>query len=432
MKKDDNFQSDEDLRNLILQKEAAIRAKGRLIDNMSYQIRTLSNAVIGFSELLLSEELPDNLLEYVNEINQAGNGLSSLVNEVLDWARLESGGLRLNNSKCDLLGIVRYIETIVSSAAADKGLSCELEIDPDLPSEILSDKERLLKCLLNLIANAFKYAQEGSVRIHIVPEQSCIRFDITTDGVGMSPEEIKSIFEPVLHEEDINNEVFTMLDMGITVTAGLPLTKQLIELLGGTLNVTGDNAGVTVSVLLPTNLEGNSVGKLGAYSSITHEKEEVPENDLCTPASILLVEDQQSNRTVFSLMLEAQGVLVDTAEDGIEGFEKASQKEYDLILMDLKMPRMDGYQATRKIREIRPQIPIVALSAKVLDDNENHEIDNMFDGFLTKPVDGFKLSETVRRFIPQALLASQQREAESDETKETNAAEEIVTIEYGA
>ena len=437
MKKDDNrFQSDESLRDLILQKEAAIQTKGRLIDNMSYQIRTLSNAVIGFSELLLSEKLSDDLLEYVNEINQAGNGLSSLVNEVLDWAQLESGRLKLNNRKCDLSGIIKQIETIVSSAAADKDLSYEIEVDPDLPSEIVSDRDHLLKCLLNLIANAFRSTQEGSVRIRIVQQcdgsQPFIRFDITDSGVGISPEKFESVFEPALRTEDVNNEVLTMLDMGITVSAGLPLTKQLVELLGGTLNVTSElNVESTFSAILPIGLEVDNIAKLGTYSLMPQE-EQMPEDESHTSASILLVEDQQSNRTVLGLMLEMLGVLVETAEDGVDGVEKASQKEYDLILMDLKMPRMDGYQATRKIREICPKTPIVALSAKVLNDKDNHEIATIFDGFLTKPVDSLKLSETVQEFIPEVQLACSRKETASDETKNSSVTEEVVTIEYGS
>ena len=437
MKKDDsNFQSNEELQSLIMQKEAAIQAKGRLVDNMAYQIRTLSNAVIGFSELLLSERLSDEQVEYVHEINQAGEGLSSLVNEVLDWGRLESGRLRVNNNRCNLSGIIEHVETIVSSVASDKGLDYEIEVDPDLPSEILSDQEHLLKCLINLTANAFKYTQEGSVRIRIVPEynedKSHIRIDIIDNGVGIGPEKLKHIFEPTLRVEDVNNEVLTMMDMGIMVTAGLPLTKQLVELLGGTLKVTSElNIGSTFSVVLPIGLDVDEVSKLGAYSFMSQEEEKSEETPH-VPASILLVKDQQSNRTVISLMLKTLGVSVETAEDGQDGFEKASQKEYDLILMDLKMPRMDGYQATQKIREIRSQTPIVALSEKVLNDKDNHEIATTFDAFLTKPVDSHKLSETIQKFISDIQAVSSQREAASDGTIESSNTEEVLTFEYSS
>ena len=289
-----------DLRELIRQKEASIQAKGRLIDNMAYQIRTLSNAVIGFSDLLLSERLSAELMEYVQEINQAGNGLSALVNEVLDWARLESGRLRVNHTKCELANILRNIEKMLSASAAEKGLEYEIQVDPDLPAQIISDEERLLKCLVNLTINAFQYTEKGYVRICILSEQRdgkpYIRFDIVDSGVGMTAEQIEHLFEPAMRTEDVNSEVLTMLDMGITVTAGLPLTKQLIELLGGMLAVTSEpNVGSTFTMYLPTGLGNDEVGKLGDWTAPAARTEPEPEVNTDTPC-VLLVEDQQSNR----------------------------------------------------------------------------------------------------------------------------------------
>ena len=436
MKKDnEHVPENDDLQDLIRQKEAAIQAKGRLIDNMAYQIRTLSNAVIGFSDLLLSEGLSEELMEYVTEINQAGNGLSSLVNEVLDWARLESGKLKVNHKKCDLSNIIQNLEKIVADSAAEKGLSYEIEVDPDLPSQILSDEDRLLKCLINLAGNAFKYTKEGFVRVRLLSEnldgKPCIRIDVMDSGIGMTPEKIERIFEPALRTEDVNDEVLTMLDMGLTVTAGLPLTKQLIELLGGTLVVTSEpNVGSTFSLILPIGIEADENGKLGSWST-EPKTEQTPSEDASVPPSILLVEDQQSNRMVISLMLEALGLSVETAEDGQDGVQKASQKKYDLILMDLKMPRMDGYQASQKIHQDQPQTPIVALSAKVLSEQENQQIASMFDGFLTKPVDSRKLSETIKKFISSGQIASLREETTSGQKTEKTDTEELVTFEYG-
>ena len=423
----------ENLQDLIRQKEASIQAKGRLIDNMAYQIRTLSNAVIGFSDLLLSEQLSDELHEYVQEINQAGNGLSALVNEVLDWARLESGRLKISHTACDLSMLIRNLETILSSSAAEKSLDYQIEVDPDLPAQIMTDQDRLLKCLINLTANAFKYTRQGSVRIRVLPEsrdgKPCVRIDVTDSGVGMTPEQIEHVFEPALRTEDVNNEVLTMLDMGFTVTAGLPLTRQLIELLGGTLSVSSRlNEGSTFSLSLPTGCQASEVGKLGTCSPV-ERTEQVVHDKQQTPC-VLLVEDQQSNRMVMSLMLEALGVMVETAQDGCEGVEKALQKTYDLILMDLKMPRMDGYQASREIRKKHSRTPIVALSAKVMGEQENQQIESLFDAFLTKPVDSRKLAETIDQFIANFHSTSLQKPA-AVAGPEKSQSEEVVTFEYG-
>lgn len=421
------------LQDLIRQKEASIQAKGRLIDNMAYQIRTLSNAVIGFSDLLLSEKLSEELTEYVKEINQAGNGLSSLVNEVLDWARLESGRLSISHTACDLAPLLGKLETVIAASARDRGLDYHIEIDTDLPAQILTDEERLHKCLINLTANAFKYTPRGTVRIRVLAEcvdgQSCIRIDISDSGIGMTAEQLEHVFEPALNEEDAHTEVLTMLDVGFTVTAGLPLTKQLVELLGGTLSVSSTpNEGSTFSVILPTGCQASQVGKLGSCPPAAESQQPAVE-DASQPPCILLVEDQQSNRMVISLMLEALGVTVETAEDGSEGVQQAMRKQYDLILMDLKMPRMDGYQASRLIREQRNPPPIVALSAKVLSEQENQLIMFTFDGFLTKPVDSRKLSEAVGKFIP-AFHPSQLRQTASV-VKMGQDNNEVVTYEYG-
>lgn len=424
---DNSIRTHEQLQSLLAQKEAAIQAKGRLIDNMAYQIRTLSNAVIGFSDLLLTEDLSEDLMEYVSEINQAGNGLSALVNEVLDWARLESGRLQITKARCDLSRIIADIEIIASTATADKGLHYEIQIDPDLPAFILSDADRLIKCAINLIANAIRFTPEGTIRICFLParldDRLCVRIDVTDSGVGIAPDKLATIFEPAMYEEQAHEEVLTMLDMGFTVAAGLPLTKQLIEVLGGTLEVTSElNVGSTFTIVLPAELDELHAARIGNYQSAPAADAQSAEE---TQPSILLVEDQPSNRTVISLMLESLGVQVTTAEDGLDGVEKTSQDKYDMILMDLKMPRMDGYEATRQIRAKGITTPIVALSAKVLNERESRQIATMFDEFLTKPVDSRRLTEAVRQFIPAFRSESGQPQQTAEET------ETVLTFEYG-
>ena len=423
-----DFRSNEELQKLIQKNEASLQAKGRLIDNMAYQIRTLSNAVIGFSDLLLSEQLTDELREYVGEINQAGNGLSALVNEVLDWAKLESARLQITKKESDLAAIIQELERILSSAASNKGLGYDVEIDPDLPAQILTDQDRLLKCLVNLVANAFKYTTEGSVRIRILShyqdDKPCVRFDVIDSGAGIDPDKIEHLFEPVVRQEDAQDEVLTMLDMGFSVAAGLPLTKQLVELLGGHIQVSSElNVESIFSVILPIGIEDENVPRLGTYLPEAQFEPIMPDETGRIPL-LLLVEDQQSNRTVISLMLEALGVSVDTAEDGQEGAEKAIKKDYDLILMDLKMPRMDGYEATRIIRETKPDTPIIALSAKVLNERENIQIASLFSDFLTKPVDSHKLSEAIGKYV-----FSSPKTSSGNQTNHKT--EETVTFEYG-
>ena len=395
----------QDFQLLLAQKEVAIAEKGRLIDNMAYQIRTLSNAVIGFSDLMLIEELTEDQMEYVQEISQAGNGLSSLVNEVLDWAQLESGRMKINRTKCDLSEVIKQVEKIVIAAAKERGVDYDITLDPDIPAIIQSDADRILKCLINLIANAISHTQGGQVRLGIGQEmrdgELWIRFDVVDSGAGLNDEQLSKVFEPALAQEEANAQVLSMLDMGLTVTAGLPLTKQLAIALGGDIKVRSQvNVGSTFSLLIPAGVKAGE----GAKIDVSVQKKELEQytaietvqvdNTMNTSGKILLVEDQASNRTVISLMLEAIGVEVETAEHGSEGVEKALANDYSLILMDLKMPNMDGYQATEAIRNNGIEVPIVALSAKVLNEDEHHKISSIFDGFVTKPVDSQVLMQT--------------------------------------
>lgn len=398
----------QELQSLISEKEGVLRAKSRLIDNMAYQIRTLSNAVIGFSDLLMIEPLSPDLMEYAKEINQAGNGLSSLVNEVLDWARLESGRMQITLAKCGMNELVSDIEKTVASIASAKGLKYSV-MTGELPPSILSDADRLNKCITNLALNVVKTMSGGTLKVQVSSEPRstgpCVRFSVTDESTQLAPETIAHLFEPA-QEEDASTEILSMLNMGLTVSAGLPLTRQLAEALGGTIEVVSTpQSGTTFCLTIPAGCiepEAPQPEKVVCEDKPAF-REQKRDMEQSNSTLVLLVEDQPSNRTVISLMLESLGVQVDTAEDGVSGVEAASQKEYGLILMDLKMPRMDGYEAARVIRQKNGKTPIIALSAKVLNEGENKQIASLFDGFLSKPIDSQKLGETLHQYMPGLL-----------------------------
>ena len=400
-------ESMESLRQTNRQQQAALQAKGRMIDNMAYQIRTLSNAIIGFSDLLLTEGLSPDQLDYAGEINQAGKGLSELVNEVLDWARLESGRLQIVRSQCELRTILDGLERTVRSVATDKGITFKVQSETTLPQCITTDPERLLKCLLNLVANAIQYTTQGFVRVDVHPDaqggMAYVRFDVVDSGKGVPSEKLATLFEPAMYEEEANAQVVMMLGRKLSAAAGLPLTRQLAELLGGKIEVQSEvGKGSTFSLFIPTGTE--AVFEASLYTSDessvknpsiqSQEKKSFP---------ILLVEDQESNRTVVRLMLQTMGYEVETAVDGQEAVEMALSRPYSLIFMDLKMPRMDGCQATQYLRSRQVKVPIVALSAMVLNADENQHIAELFDGFLTKPIDSEQLLTAVRKYAAAAL-----------------------------
>jgi len=410
-------QTTRELLDQIAEQQLKLQIKSQLVDSMVYQIRTLSNAIIGFSDLLLLEDLSGDQSEYVTEINHAGHGLSALVNEVLDWAQILSGKLVIQKTLCEVSDIVSELDRILSNAAREKHLDYKIVTDPMVPTCIRTDDKRLLRCLVNLAAHAIRQTSEGTIRVHILLEESIsgpvVRFDVIDNSEGMVSEKVSRLFDPQQSDSNSDEPLFTLFDMGIEVTAGLPLTGQLLELLDGTVEVCSQiGTGTTISLRVP-------VGTSTRVPAKEPSKMSPPES---SSNSVLLVEDQRSNRLVISLMLESLGIKVDTAVDGEEAVRKVRDHWYSLILMDLKMPNMDGYEATERLRDQGIQTPIVALSATVLNRTEHQQIRALFDGYLTKPVDSRNLSDLLGKMITGFKVSDD--EAGSCE-------EETVVLEYG-
>jgi CheY-like chemotaxis protein/nitrogen-specific signal transduction histidine kinase len=421
----DSGRTQEQLRQENLAKQAALESKSRLIDNMAYQIRTLSNAIIGFSDLLNAEELSSDQKEYVDEIYQAGRALSVLVNDVLDLAKLDSGNLLVvSKTYCDLTDRLEDFYQLIITGARQRGLEFSIVADANVPAHIFTDSERLIKCLLNLTTNAVKYTPKGFVRVSISMQQKenhpWIRFDVQDSGPGIAPERLSSIFNEVAQIEDANRGVLSSLDMGLSITGSLPVTQRMVNALGGRIEVTSQpSQGSTFSLLLPAGVNVVTEKPLDLSRACWNVKQQ-PQTKTSTGSTrrtaakeqtrgnILLVEDQESNRTVITLLLETLGVAVETAEDGVQAVEKASRGSFDLILMDLILPNMDGYEAAKILRQKNIAVPIIALSAGVMNEQDSKRIEQDFNALLTKPVDGKKLQQTLRKYLPGLDVSSEQ------------------------
>ncbi|MCI0498828.1 MAG: response regulator [Planctomycetales bacterium] len=401
--------------NTLDRQETQFRVKERLMDHMVYHVRTLSNAIVGFSDLLLSENLKSDQAEYVREIREAGYGLSSLVDEAMDWTCLLTGQLVNVKTRCYLPELMGRIENILASAAGEKGLSYSMSLDPRLGTIILCDSEHLFKCLLSVVSNAIRYTRQGSVQVCVRlddgGEKPVVCFNVIDSGPGIAPEKIGRIFDPTWIPEESGPKAMKLFDRGLLVTTGLSLTKRFCEALGGTIEVASRiNVGSTFSLRLPVEIELSAQTPADTTASAVAPPESPSAAAPRDPISILLAEDQPSNRTVITLMLEALGARVDTAQDGGEALEKAQQRAYDLILMDLKMPRMDGHEAARQIRQRNIPTPIMAMSAMVVNEEEQRAIAALFDGFLAKPVDSRKLAEMMTRFAASSSQTAADKE----------------------
>lgn len=421
--------------------QAALENKSRLIDNMAHQIRTLSNAIIGFSELLGAEDLDASLKEYVTEILQAGRALSNLVNDVLDIAMLDSGKLILSTSYCDLFECLENLYEVIAPAAKQKGLAFSIVADANVPSRILTDGERMLKCLINLATNAVKYTHRGHIRLSISlvedNKEPWLRFDIEDSGEGLSTKRMSRIFDDVDQTENANRSVLSDMDMGLSITGSLPVTKRLVHAMGGKVAVSSiPGEGTTFSILLPAGLDIQIENRLDLSNTswsdeisfltktTTKTASGINPSEKINTGNVLLVEDMESNRVVITLLLEAIGIKVTSAKDGQEAVDKGLSESFDLILMDLMLPKISGYEATRILRENNIKTPIIALSAGVIGEDDSQRITEQFDAMLSKPVDGKKLQQTMREYLPGFKAASA-----SDGTKTDSSDDEII-IEY--
>lgn len=403
----------EQLRKDNLIKQAALESKSRLIDNMAYQIRTLSNAIIGFSDLLNAENLPKGFKEYVDEIHQAGKALSVLVNDVLDLAKLDTGNLVVSKTYCDIAENLEDLYEKIAPTAMQKKIEFSIVADSTVPSRIFTDSERLTKCMSNLVTNAIKYTARGFVRISVSLQNRqdlpWIRFDIQDSGEGIDSDKLTSIFEMVVNKEVANRRVLSSLDMGLSITSSLPIIKRLVDALGGHLEaVSQPGQGSTFSLLLPAGVDITAekpldLSKVRWNRKQSSQAKPSPRKSAASGNSpkVLLVEDQESNRTVLTLLLETLGLTVHTAEDGVQAVEQAMNTDFDLILMDLMLPNMNGYEATGILRQNKITIPIIALSAGVMNEEDSKQIKDNFNALLTKPVDSKKLQQTLGKFLPQ-------------------------------
>ncbi|MBN1816227.1 MAG: response regulator [Sedimentisphaerales bacterium] len=382
-------------------KDAIIASKSRFIDNMAYQIRTLTNAIVGFSDLLRQEELTDSQREYVIEIYNSGQGLAALVSDVLDLSKIENGQLEIEKTDCSLGPILEEIESLMFPSAMEKGLDFRIEQKCPLPGNIRTDPNRLRQCLINLAGNAIKFTASGHVWMQIGLEkaggQTYLRFDVEDSGVGISEDKVATIFEPYAGRDEANQSILASLSHGLVVNSGLAVANQLVRLLGGKIGVSSEvGQGSVFTLVIPVDAVSET-GPAQARSGDGASQKKLKDSQIgrCQ-GKLLFVEDQPSNQTVISLLLEAMGLEVTLAEDGVEAVEKASEEPFDLILMDIKMPRMDGNEAVRLLREKGLVCPIIALSAAGV------QADPHFDDFMAKPVDSRSLYRMMSKYLPVA------------------------------
>ena len=375
--------------------EASNKTKSEFIANVSHEIRTPMNAIIGFSDLLSHSITNPKHLTQLNAIKNSSRDLLAIINDILDISKIEADKLEIRYEPVNLRNICQQVKALFMVSAHEKQIELLLDIDPDLVNTIKSEETRLRQILLNLVGNSLKFTEKGFVKIEIdqtrVDKQTInLIIKVADSGIGISPDNIDFIFDAFSQPMGQSGKKFGGTGLGLYIT------RKLVNLLGGTIEVASEiNKGTVFTIILPDiTIEKDGDEQL-AKDNWTFEEIHLK------PATVLIVDDSDVNRKLLADLLAVYNLTVLESDNGADGVQLAIEKHPDLIFMDIRMPDMDGLEATRLIRQNEPtsKIPIIAISASLQLRELKDEISAVFDEYLLKPIFLVDLIELMKKYL---------------------------------
>ena len=421
--------------------ESASKAKSIFLANMSHEIRTPINGILGMDSMLLKECKDKNLRDYALNIQSAGQTLLSLINDILDISKIESGKMEILPVTYSVFTVLNDCYNMVAIRAHDKNLELIMDISPDIPRALFGDEVRIRQVMNNLLSNAVKYTNEGSITLSVHSEKLSVDpiqgnnskevrlvIQVKDTGIGIRERDREKLFNDFVRLDEKRNRNIEGTGLGLN------LTKQLLDMMGGTIEVEstyGEGSVFTVSLLQQVSDEK----PLGDFEKLykehvnvvdaAHERFEAPE------AKILVVDDVQMNLKVFAGLLKGTKIQIDTAINGAEALELIQGKRYDVIFLDHMMPVMDGVEAFRRMKKLEKNpnaiTPVVMLTANAVSDARNGYMDEGFSDYMAKPIREEVLLATLKKFLSKDLVKviREENQEENSEAKTEESAEPV-------
>ena len=384
----------------------ASEAKTSFLSNMSHEIRTPINAIIGMNEMIIRECEDEQILEYANNAKSAGNSLLSLVNDILDFSKIEAGKMEILPVQYDLSSMINDLVNLIGSRAEEKGLDLEINVDSSIPSLLIGDEIRLKQVVTNLLTNAVKYTESGTVALSVSFEKDdensiTLHFEVSDTGIGIKEEDLSKLYSPFERIEEIRNRTIEGTGLGMSIV------RKLLALMDTKL-IVESQYGTGSSFRFFVKQEVVSWDEIGdfktKYKEYISSAEKYHQRFQAPNAEILVVDDTEMNLTVIKSLLKKTLVKVDTAISGFETLDMVKEKKYDIIFLDHRMPEMDGIETFEKMKVLNGNLnkatPVVALTANAVSGAKQEYQAIGFTDYLAKPVNSMELEKMIEHYLP--------------------------------
>jgi PAS domain S-box-containing protein len=382
--------------------EAANATKTSFLANMSHEIRTPLGAIIGFADLLKDENLdPEERDQFVETISRNAKALTRIIDDILDLAKVEAGRLDIEEIEFSLFDLIQEVLELFKDKVRQKGIDLQFKMEDDFPRRIISDPTRIRQILINLVGNAVKFTTRGSVTIQVeapwqVVDKAQIEIKVRDTGIGLTPSQQEKLFEPFVQADNSTTRKYGGTGLGLV------LSRRLAHALGGNIMISdcGEGQGCTFIMTFVSGIPARLSERLEKRSSRpAPAPHKLRQKQTLERLNVLLADDSADNRLLVSRMLNAHGATVTVAQDGEEAIHKALDSDFDLVLMDIQMPRVDGYEAARALRMYGYKKPIIALTAHAMAEERARTRAAGCDSHLTKPLNSRELIETIKMFV---------------------------------